>query len=132
DDEDKPIYWMARAITNEVKPKAFNPVGGVNTINKSDVIFNLNNAKKSGVVVINEGVFDATTVGDYGVALFGKTLSVKQLVQLIKADLDAVYVMLDPDAIDDAIKMAMLLSKHIKNTFLCNLKGGDPNEVGRK
>lgn len=132
DEQYKPLYWMGRAIVNEVKPKAFNPVGGVRTINKSDVIFNLNNAKKSGVVVLNEGVFDAMTVGDSGVAMFGKTLSAKQLLQLIRTGIDTIYIMLDPDAIEDAIKIATLLSKHIKNVFLCNLRGGDPNEVGKK
>lgn len=132
DDRNDPIYWMARAIRKDIKPKAFNPVGVTNTINKSDVIFNFNNAKKHGVVVINEGVFDATTVGDYGTALFGKTLSARQLLQLIQADLDAVYIMLDPDALKDALKIADLLSKHIKNVYLCDLQDGDPNEVGRK
>jgi DNA primase len=132
DDLNKPLYWMARAIVADVKPKAFNPVGGVRTINKSDVLFNFNNAKKTGTIVLNEGVFDATTVGSSGVAMFGKTLSMKQLVQLIRAGVDTIYVMLDPDALEDAIKIANLLSKHIKNVFLCNLRDGDPNEVGRR
>lgn len=131
-DNNKPIYWMGRAINNNLKPKTFNPVGGVNTINKSDVIFNLNNAKKTGVAVVTEGVFDATTVGDSGVALYGKTMSAKQLLLLLKADLDAVYIMLDPDAINDALKIAEMLSKHISNTYICSLKGGDPNEVGKR
>lgn len=132
DDDNKSIYWMGRALSNNVKPKTFNPAGTRNSINKSDVIFNLNNAKKIGSVVITEGVFDATTVGDAGVALFGKTISVKQLLLLIKADLEAVYIMLDPDAFKDALKMADLISKHIKNTFICRPKGGDPNEIGKK
>ena len=131
DDDNNAIYWNARAISKKLKPKSINPTSGVNTINKSDVVFNLNNAKKHGVVVVTEGIFDAATVGDFGVDLFGKTLAVKQLMQLIRADLEAAYIMLDPDALEDAIKMGMLLSKHIP-TYLCNLKGGDPNEVGRK
>lgn len=132
DDRNKPIYWMGRALSSELTPKTFNPVGGKNTINKTDVIFNLNNAKKTGVAVISEGVFDATTIGNSGVALFGKTLSMKQLLLLIKANLEAVFVMLDPDAMSSAIKIAELLSMHIDNVYLCMLKGGDPNEVGRK
>lgn len=131
-EQDKPIYWMGRALKEGVKPKTFNPVGGKHTINKTDVIFNLNNAKKTGVAVINEGVFDATTVGQSGVALFGKTMSVKQLLLLIKADLEAVYIMLDPDALSSALKIAELVSQHIPNTYFCALKGGDPNEVGKR
>lgn len=132
DDNNNPIYWMARAIKSDIMPKAFNPVGDIGTLNKSDVIFNLNNAKKNGVAVLTEGVFDATTVGDSGVALFGKTLSVKQLLLLIQANLDAIYIMLDPDAKDSAVKIAELLSRHNSSVYLCMLSNGDPNEVGRK
>lgn len=133
DDDNKPQYWMARALDKDLKPKTFNPVGGANTINKSDVVFNLNNAKKTGVAVITEGVFDATTVGASGVALFGKTMSVKQLLKLVQADLEAVYVMLDNDAMKDALKVADQLHKYIDNTYLCMLpKGLDPNDAGRK
>jgi DNA primase len=132
DDDGSPVYWNARAIRNKIKPKSFNPVGGLNTINKTDVLFNLNNAKKTGVAVITEGVFDATTVGNSGVGTFGKTLSAKQMLLLIKAELEAVYVMFDPDAKNEAMSVCSNLSKHIPNTFLCNLKNGDPNEIGRK
>ncbi|MGJ8565133.1 CHC2 zinc finger domain-containing protein [Bacillus subtilis] len=131
-DEGEPIYWNARAILDNIVPKSYNPTGGIRTINKSDVIFNFNNAKKKGACVITEGIFDATTVGSLGVSIFGKTLSTKQLLQLVQADLEAVYIMLDPDALEDAIKMATMVSKHISNTYICYLKGGDPNEVGRK
>ncbi len=132
DDNGKPVYWMGRSILKDAKPKTFNPVGGRNTINKTDVIFNLNNAKKTGFAVISEGVFDATTIGNSGTALFGKTLSVKQLLLLIRADLEAVYVMLDPDAKKNALVIADLLSKHLNKVFLCDLRGGDPNEVGKR
>lgn len=132
DDNNKPLYWMGRAIIDGIKPKAFNPVGKSNTINKSDVIFNLNNAKKTGVAVITEGVFDATTIGESGVALFGKTMSVRQMIQIIKADLEAVYIMLDPDALREALKIADMLNKHMSDVYLCILKEGDPNSIGRK
>lgn len=131
DDDNTPVYWVARSVLEGVKPKVYNPVGGVRTINKSDVIFNLNNAKKTGVAVLCEGVFSATTVGDSGVALFGKTMSVKQLILLIRANLEAVYVMLDPDALADALKICDMLSKHIKNVYFCRLTTGDPNDIGR-
>jgi DNA primase len=132
DENNSPIYWVARALFKDMKPKVFNPVGGANTINKADVIFNLNNAIKTGVIVLSEGVFDAITVGDSGTALLGKTMSVYQLLLLIKSGVDTIYLLLDPDAIESELKLADLLSKHIKNVYLCSTVGGDPNEVGRK
>lgn len=130
-DNNKPVYWNARAINDKIKPKSFNPVGGFNTINKTDVLFNLNNAKKHGVAVLGEGVFDATAIGKYGICGFGKTLAMNQLIQLIKADLEALYIMYDPDALGDAIKTCGMTFKHIP-TYLCTLDGGDPDEVGKK
>ncbi len=130
DELNRPVYWMGRAINNRIKPKAYNPLGKKGFYNKSDVVFNLNNARKDGFAVICEGVFDATSVGRAGTALFGKTLSMRQLEAYIKADLELVYVMLDPDARFYEIKLADTISKYIP-TYLCLLKDGDPNEVGR-
>lgn len=132
DDNQETLYWQARAISPRIKPKTLNPPGNINTLNKSDVLFNLNNAKSTGVVVLTEGVFDATTIGRFGVCMFGKKLSMKQLLLLVKAEIKRVYVMLDPDARLDAVKLASLLSKHIDSVYLCDLKGGDPNDVGPK
>lgn len=130
-DQNEPIYWMGRAINNKIKPKAYNPQEQLNAYNKSDVVFNLNNAKKDGFAVINEGVFDAMSVGRAGTAIFGKTLSMRQLEAYIDADLELVYVMLDPDALAAEIKLADTINRYIP-TYLCFLHDGDPNEVGRK
>lgn len=130
DFDQNPIYWMGRAINDQIKPKAYNPLGKAGFYNKSDVVFNLNNAKRNGFAVVCEGVFDAMTVGDSGTALFGKTLSMRQLEAYMKADLELVYIMLDPDAHYYEIKLADTLSHYIP-TYVCFLKQGDPNEVGR-
>lgn len=129
----EPVYWMGRALRGNAKPKTFNPVGTANSYGKTDVVFNLNNARKHDVCVITEGVFDATTVGSNGVALFGKTMNVKQLVQILNAKFKRVYVMLDNDALKNAIDVCEMLSKHIPETFLCHIEenGGDPNGIGK-
>jgi len=130
-DNGEPQYWMGRAI-RDMKPKTLNPTGGLNTLNKSDVIFNLNNAKKTGVAVLTEGVFDATTIGNSGIALFGKTMSAKQLLLLIKAEFRKIFVMLDGDAIKNAFHICDTLSKHIPEVYFCYTGNADPNELGRK
>lgn len=131
DDNGRSIYWNARAIKDDIQPKSLNPISRRHEFSKSDVLFNLNNAKHFGAVVLTEGIFDAITVGDVGVCGFGKTLSIKQIIQLIKSGIKRVYVMLDPDARKDAVKISFELSKHFE-VYICDLKNGDPNEVGRK
>lgn len=131
-DEGKPIYWNARDITGKLKPKSLNPPKGLNTINKSDVLFNLNNAKKTGLVIVTEGIFDSIIFGEHGVALFGKTMSTKQLVQLIKSGVEDIMIALDPDAFREELKLAERLSKHFKNVYILHLEGDDANALGRK
>lgn len=130
-EDSKPVYWMGRDITGKLKPKTLNPPTGVNLIGKSDIIFNFDKVKENGVGVITEGVYDATTIGDLGMALFGKTLSSKQLLKIVQSGIEKIYVMLDPDALDAALVMCEILSRYIKEVYLCVLKGGDPNEVGK-
>lgn len=127
------VYWNARDITGRLKPKSLNPPKGVNTINKSDVVFNLNTAKKKGMCIICEGIFDSITFGDYGVALFGKTISAKQLLQIVNSGIEDVYVALDSDAFGDALKLCDLLYKYISNVYLVKFEGGkDPNEIAQE
>lgn len=132
DDSGRSIYWIARSIYPNVDPKTLNPPSKKGYFAKSDVLFNLNNASQYEAVVITEGIFDAITVGDVAVALFGKTMSIKQLALLLESGIKKAYVMLDPDAKQEAVQISLILSRHLKEVFICDLKKGDPNKVGRK
>lgn len=123
-------YWMARALNPTAKPKTFNPPSSNTILGKSDVVFNLDYAKKTGVVVITEGVFDALTVGQSGVALFGKMMSTSQYLDLINCGVDTMYVMLDGDARSYALEICERLNRVIDNVYFCEMGNSDPNDLG--
>lgn len=75
------VGWQARLAKRDLDPgdiKFYNSPG----IMKSRILYNLDNAMQYDTVVLVEGVFDAWRVGDNAVAMFGKSLSPMQMLQL--------------------------------------------------
>ncbi len=66
-------------------------------------VFNLDLACQYNFLVICEGVFDAIACGNNGVALFGKTITSRQM-DLFAEVKKPVIVALDPEATEDAAK----------------------------
>jgi len=77
-------------------PKYFTCPG----LERSRALFNFDWARKSDVVVLCEGVFDAMAVGRCAVATLGKKLPEQQL-QVVKSLWGVVVILLDPDAVED-------------------------------
>ena len=107
-------FWVARAISSHVKLKEKSPSNKEYQYSKSEVIFNIDRAAKQyHTAVISEGIFDALSWGDIGVSLLGKMLYGEQLRILLnyKSLLsDGIYIALDADAFDSAMKIARQLS----------------------
>ena len=115
--------FVARDITgNTFIPKVLNSTGAFT----SKIVWNYDNVKQSEVLIISEGIFDATSIGiDRAIALLGKNLSdSSDQIKLIKTlNPDRVVVFLDRGAEKDAVKMANLLSYKFLDSFhkcLCN------------
>lgn len=87
----KLVYWQARDVygMNDTPPY-YICKGGTKSL------FNFDLASKANFMVISEGVFDAITIGTNAVALFGKSLTPRQLDQLSRYR-KPVIVALDPD-----------------------------------
>lgn len=66
-------------------------------LDKRTVLWNFDNARKSELVVVTEGVFDALRVGLCGVATLGKQVSDQQIA-LLQQYWRCIVVLLDPDA----------------------------------
>ena len=81
----------------KVPPKYFTMPG----MDKRELLWNYDNARKSDTVVVTEGVFDAIRVGKCGVATFGKSVSDVQ-VGLLQQYWKHVILLLDPDAAREA------------------------------
>ena len=81
-------------------PKYFTMPG----MDKREILWNFDNARRSDTVVVTEGVFDAARVGKCGVATFGKAVSDKQ-VSLLQQYWKHIVLLLDPDAMREAGKV---------------------------
>jgi DNA primase len=83
-------------------------------------------------ITLVEGVFDAISVRYNAVPLFGKTLSKKLKLKLIENRPPRVNVLLDNDALDSSLKICDFLIQNGINTYLIQLDGKDPNEIGHE
>ncbi len=77
-----------------------------------------------------EGVFDAFSVRNNVIPLFGKTLSNHLKLKLILNKPPRVNVLLDKDAIEHSIKICNFLLQNKIKTHLVFLDEKDPNEMG--
>jgi DNA primase len=135
DDKRKPIYWNTRSIDPNPFIKSFNAPGGETEYSKNNTIFNLNNAKKTDRIVINEGVFDALTVGMSGVATFGKKITEKQMDLLVEAAEPnnlPIYIFLDDDASKEMVQAVQKLQDRLNSPLylVVNKTGMDANDLG--
>lgn len=80
-----------------IRPPKYMTMPGMD---KREVLWNFDNARKSDTVVVTEGVFDAVRVGMCAVASLGKYVSDKQ-VGLLQQYWRHVILLLDPDAEKD-------------------------------
>ena len=122
------VWFQGRAFLPATKdPKYLGPTGldkpvfGVDFCTSKDV-------------VITEGIFDAMTLGDNTLCVFGSGLSKRQLKILSELDLNSVTVWFDWDGAGRS--GARKLCKDLKNVVpevkvVCNAKS-DANSLGRK
>ena len=130
-------FWVARAISPDVKMKEKSPSDADYQISKSEVIFNIDRAaKKYHAAVISEGIFDSLSWGDIGISLLGKSLYQEQLNILLDYRgllTDGLYIALDWDARDKATEMAEKLSEYF-DVKMINIpkEDDDPNNYLQK
>ena len=83
-------------------------------------------------ITLVEGVFDAMAVKYNAIPLFGKMLSEKLKIKILETKPPRVNVLLDNDALKESIRICEFLIDHGINTYLINLEGKDPNEIGHE
>lgn len=103
----KLVYWQARDVYDIPNTMPY-------YISKHGVksLFSFDLAKQQKYVVLSEGVFDAITIGINGAALFGKSITPKQIQQLSTLK-TPIVIGLDPDAALEAHKMEEFLKTRI-------------------
>lgn len=83
-------------------------------------------------ITLVEGAFDAITVKNNCVPLFGKTLSNSLKLKLLETRPPIVNVVLDNDALQDSIKICEFLLQNEIKTKMILLKDKDPNTIGHE
>ena len=81
-------------------------------------------------IVLCEGVFDAISIRRNVIPLLGKFPSKTLVKRLIEKKVKKIYVALDEDARQDAIKLSKFLMDYGISTYLLNMKDKDPSELG--
>lgn len=113
-------------------PKMQNPKEEEYGIGKTSLIYNKDALFMYDRVYVVESITNALTLGDSSVALLGKTISTYQLSLLIKCPAQEIVLILDPDALKEAISLAMQLTQY-KRIKLVYWEGDkDVNNLGRK
>jgi hypothetical protein len=127
------VGWQAR-YPDDVDWKALGLVKYFTQpgMHKGRLLYNLDRARTKPFVVISEGVTDVRPLGDYGVALLGKSLSVGQRSLLYQVwPTGPILFLLDPDASGDmdGIICEMLASRPGMRVLQIRLPGEhDPGD----
>jgi len=81
-------------------------------------------------LVLCEGPFDAMAIKRNAIPLFGKNLQSKLLKKIATSLVNKIYIALDTDAINQALKHCEYLINQGKEVYLVELEGKDPSEIG--
>lgn len=123
-------YYNARRVIGN-GPRYNNPTKDITGVGKEHIIYNEDALEMYNSIFICEGAINALTLGERGIATMGKSISAYQVNQLIKAPVKRYIILLDPDAKDKAIDLALKLSQFKKVKIVILPDGKDVNDLGR-
>ena len=126
DADGKLNYFLARDMFPNSKLKYKNPPMSKDTV-CFEMFINWNEP-----IILCEGAFDAIAIRNNAIPLLGKFPSKTLVMRLVEKKVKKVYVALDEDAKQDAIKLSKFLMDYGIETYLLDMKGKDPSELGFK
>ena len=124
DADGKLNYFIARDMFPNSKLKYKNP-----PMSKDTVCFEMFINWKEPIVLC-EGAFDAIAIRRNVIPLLGKFPSKTLVKRLVEKKVKKIYVALDEDAKQDAVKLSKFLMDYGIETYLLNMKDKDPSELG--
>lgn len=101
-------------------------------IGKSKLIYNRDALFLYKKVQVVESVTNALTLRDRAIALGGKAISDYQFGELLKSPVEQFDILLDPDALGNAIDLAMRLVRYKKVRLIFWPGNDDINKMGRR
>jgi hypothetical protein len=112
-------------------PKMRNPPEEEFGIGKTQVMYNEDALMMYKKIRIVESITNALTLGDTGIATLGKSISSWQFNRILRSPVQAVSVMLDPDAYINGLEFAMSIC-HYKKVKVVKLPDeNDVNDLGK-
>lgn len=127
----KLVYFQGRIYMGD-GPKMKNPPEEQYGVGKTQLIYNQDALYMYDKIYWVESITNAETLGDLAAAGLGKTVSNYQMSNLLYSPCSRLIILLDPDAWELAVKMAMQIV-HYKRVKLVRLpEGKDVNDIGKK
>jgi DNA primase len=124
DGDGKLNYFMARDMFPNSKFKYKNPPMSKDTVG-FELFINWDEP-----IVLCEGIFDAISIRRNAIPLFGKFPSKTLVKRLVEKKVKKIYVALDEDAKQDAVKLTKFLMDYGIEAYLLELGHKDPSELG--
>jgi DNA primase len=125
------IYFNARQFI-EIGAKFKNPKIEDFGIGKNMLMYNIDALSIYTTIYLVESVTNALTLGSNAIAIGGKVLSGYQLSKILKSKIKRVIVILDNDATDYAIQIALKICNYKKTKVVIMPDEKDVNDRGRK
>lgn len=127
------VFWQAWDYTKQKKIKYDSPRNEDVPISRQAVVYNIERYPAAEQLVVCEGAFNAWSVDqcqNFGVATFGKAISIVQILKLVTHPAKRILIGLDPDAMDEAVRLYTILKSFGKDAAICRLpQGKDFNDL---
>jgi|TARA_B110000285_G_scaffold70842_1_gene81547 DNA primase len=95
-----------------------------------DIVFFENLINWNQPIILCEGVFDAMAIRRNAIPILGKSISDALYKRILTSTLTDIYIALDDDAQDVAMRLAEKFTNAGFQVFNVKLQGKDPSEVG--
>ena len=127
----KLIYFQGRKYMG-FGPKMKNPPEELYGIGKTSLIYNEDALFIYNKIYALESITNSLTLGDNTIGLSGKTISPIQTTKIIQSPCDKLIILLDPDAMKEAILIAMQMVHYKKIKIIKLPDGKDVNDIGKR
>jgi DNA primase len=127
----KPIYFQTRRVFGN-GPKFKNPTYEEMGIGKTSLIYNAKALKRFHTIYLVESIINGLTLGEQSIAILGKSIHPYQLMMILQSPVEEINIILDPDAYEEAIKLALKLIHHKVVRLVLLPSGFDVNDLGRE
>lgn len=124
-------FFQGRAFIQQ-GTKMKNPDEEEFGIGKSQIIYNVDALFMFKEVDIVESIINAITLGEQAIAILGKSISSYQFYQILNSPVEKLNIILDPDATDKAIQLALSLCHFKKVRVVILPDEEDVNSIGKK